>query len=85
MDAHNIVPAWVASDHEETAAKTIRPKITKLLPRYLVEFPTLGVCDSSVSLELDGMMCDFEEALKDFVPKVGDSLMLSLSNKCDLR
>lgn len=39
VDAHNIVPVWVASDHLEYAARTIRPKITGQLPRYLTEFP----------------------------------------------
>jgi deoxyribodipyrimidine photo-lyase len=30
-----VVPLEVASDKEETAARTIRPKITKHLPEYL--------------------------------------------------
>lgn len=41
VDAHNIVPVWVASNREETAARTMRPKLQKLLPQYLVEFPAL--------------------------------------------
>lgn len=44
VDAHNIVPVWIASDHEETGARTIRPKITRLLPKYLTEFPALANC-----------------------------------------
>jgi deoxyribodipyrimidine photo-lyase len=43
VDAHNIVPVWVASDKLEYAARTIRPKITKLLPEFLTEFPTVSV------------------------------------------
>lgn len=39
MDAHNIVPCWQASDKLEFGAYTIRPKITKILPEYLTEFP----------------------------------------------
>lgn len=39
VDAHNIVPCWVASPKLEFAAYTIRPKITRLLPTYLEEFP----------------------------------------------
>ena len=39
VDGHNIVPVWVASDKQEYAARTIRPKITKKLPEYLTEFP----------------------------------------------
>ena len=37
VDAHNIVPVRVASDKEEFAAYTIRPKLHKLLPFYLNE------------------------------------------------
>eukprot|EP00499_Haloplacidia_sp_CaronLabIsolate_P010482 CAMPEP_0196776246 /NCGR_PEP_ID=MMETSP1104-20130614/4510_1 /TAXON_ID=33652 /ORGANISM="Cafeteria sp., Strain Caron Lab Isolate" /LENGTH=520 /DNA_ID=CAMNT_0042146417 /DNA_START=35 /DNA_END=1597 /DNA_ORIENTATION=+ len=41
VDAHNVVPAWVASDRLEYAARTIRPRITKWLPKFLVDFPSL--------------------------------------------
>jgi len=41
VDAHNIVPAWVASDKQEYAAYTIRPKLYRLLPEYLDQFPPL--------------------------------------------
>ncbi|GAB4857000.1 DNA photolyase phr1 [Ancistrocladus abbreviatus] len=41
VDAHNVVPIWAASDKLEYSAKTIRGKINKLLPEYLIEFPTL--------------------------------------------
>lgn len=41
VDAHNIVPLWVASDKLEYGARTIRGKINKLLPEYLIDFPTL--------------------------------------------
>lgn len=39
VDAHNVVPADQASGKCEFAAYTIRPKIHKLLPEYLTEFP----------------------------------------------
>ncbi len=39
VDAHNIVPCWEASDKAEFAAYTIRPKINKLLPEFIDEFP----------------------------------------------
>nr|GLL49278.1 deoxyribodipyrimidine photo-lyase [Ipomoea trifida] len=42
VDAHNVVPVWVASNKLEYSARTIRAKITKLLPEYLVEFPIIG-------------------------------------------
>jgi len=39
VDAHNIVPCWVASDKVEYGAYTIRPKIHRLLGEYLVRIP----------------------------------------------
>jgi len=41
VDSHNIVPAWEASDKEEHMAKTIRPKITQKLNKYLTYFPSM--------------------------------------------
>jgi len=41
VDAHNIVPVWVASPKEEWAAYTLRPKLHRLLPEYLEPFPKL--------------------------------------------
>ncbi len=48
VDAHNIVPAWVTSEKEEFAAYTIRPKIHKLIPEYLGEFPQLQEREASI-------------------------------------
>ncbi|KAM7379019.1 hypothetical protein PAMP_004597 [Pampus punctatissimus] len=39
VDAHNVVPCWVASSKLEYAARTIRGKINKLLPEFLTDFP----------------------------------------------
>uniref|UniRef100_A0ACB8FBH4 Uncharacterized protein n=1 Tax=Sphaerodactylus townsendi TaxID=933632 RepID=A0ACB8FBH4_9SAUR len=39
VDAHNIVPCWVASDKQEYAARTIRRKIHDRLAEFLTEFP----------------------------------------------
>lgn len=41
VDAHNVVPAWVASDKQEYAARTIRNKITSKLGMFFTEFPPL--------------------------------------------
>lgn len=41
VDTHNIIPVWMASDKEEFAAYTLRPKIHKLLPQWLEEPDTL--------------------------------------------
>ena len=41
VDAHNIVPVWVVSNKQEYGAYTLRPKILKLLPEFLTEFPKI--------------------------------------------
>jgi len=41
VDAHNIVPCRLASQKVEFGAYTIRPKIHRLLPEFLEEFPAL--------------------------------------------
>ena len=35
VDAHNVVPCWLASDKRETGARTIRRKINDKLPEFL--------------------------------------------------
>lgn len=39
VDARNVVPCFVASDKAEYAARTIRPRIRRLLPEFLEDFP----------------------------------------------
>lgn len=41
VDAHNVVPLWVASDKLEYAAYTIRSKINTKLDEFLTEFPAV--------------------------------------------
>lgn len=41
VDAHNVIPVWVASPKEEFAAYTFRPKVARLLPEFLTDFPTV--------------------------------------------
>lgn len=41
MDAHNIVPCWIASPKQEYGAYTIRPKLNRHLPVFLEDFPRL--------------------------------------------
>ncbi|WP_243438601.1 deoxyribodipyrimidine photo-lyase [Fundidesulfovibrio soli] len=38
-DARNVVPCFTASDKPEYMARTIRPKIHRLLPEFLTDFP----------------------------------------------
>ncbi|MDD3374354.1 MAG: deoxyribodipyrimidine photo-lyase [Candidatus Omnitrophica bacterium] len=39
VDAHNIIPCWLASPKQEFGAYTLRPKINRLLPHFLEDFP----------------------------------------------
>ncbi|MFA7229210.1 MAG: deoxyribodipyrimidine photo-lyase [Melioribacteraceae bacterium] len=41
VDAHNIVPSLLASDKTDFGAYTIRPKIERLLPEFMDEYPAL--------------------------------------------
>lgn len=41
VDAHNIIPCWHASDKEEFAAYTFRPKVHRALAEFLTDFPKL--------------------------------------------
>jgi deoxyribodipyrimidine photo-lyase len=50
VDAHNIVPLWSASDKQEYAARTMRPKIEALLPKFFTEFPEVPPNAGSVQL-----------------------------------
>lgn len=61
VDAHNIVPAWITSDKKEFAAYTIRPKIHKLLPEFLDEFPKLGIHKFDFKQKIKGD--DYEKIL----------------------
>ncbi|MCX6728110.1 MAG: deoxyribodipyrimidine photo-lyase [Candidatus Saccharibacteria bacterium] len=37
VDTHNVVPIWTVSEKQEYAARTIRTKLSKLLPQYISE------------------------------------------------
>jgi deoxyribodipyrimidine photo-lyase len=41
VDAHNIVPCWIASPKQEYNAYTFRPKINRLLSEFFVEYPAI--------------------------------------------
>jgi len=41
VDAHNIIPCWLASGKQEYAAYTFRPKVRRMLAEYLTDFPSL--------------------------------------------
>lgn len=41
VDAHNIVPCWLASSKQEWAARTFRPKVTRRIDTYLTDLPSV--------------------------------------------
>lgn len=75
VDAHNVVPAWVVSDKQEFAARTIRPKLQKLLKEFLVPFPSLPRQEGAVKPVTDWqsilkrLKCDAEvQPIDEIVP-----------------
>lgn len=58
VDAHNVVPVWTTSDHVETMARTIRPKI-HARPSFLTDFPPLDPNPSETKLP---ELIDWKEA-----------------------
>ena len=50
VDAHNIVPCWIASPKLEYGAYTFRPKINRLLSEFLTEFPKLHPQKSNLKI-----------------------------------
>jgi deoxyribodipyrimidine photo-lyase len=45
VDTRNVVPCFLASDKQEHMARTIRPKIHRLLPEFLEDFPDPAMQD----------------------------------------
>ncbi len=43
VDAHNIVPVWLASNKQEYSARTVRPKINTYLSEFATTYPKLKV------------------------------------------
>ena len=61
VDAHNVVPAWIASGKAEIGARTLRPKIKRLLGDALTPIPPVTKHPVSLALtDLPGI--GFEEA-----------------------
>ncbi len=68
VDSHNIVPVWETSNKQEFAAYTIRPKIYRLLPDYLDQFPKLIKQDKKATITtktdwdyINGLLDDKED------------------------
>lgn len=54
VDAHNVVPVWVASDKQEFAARTIRPKLHRHLSTYLTAYESSINKQKKVIIDLPG-------------------------------
>ncbi|MFA5235271.1 MAG: deoxyribodipyrimidine photo-lyase [Bacilli bacterium] len=76
VDAHNVIPVWMASNKAEWGAYTLRPKIQRLLPNYLLSIPEvkfLGTAqihvDQSLAAWLDGLppLPTPEAAMRSFI------------------
>ena len=52
VDAHNIIPTWLASEKQEYAAYTFRPKVLKKIDEYLTDFPKIINHPIKPSIEL---------------------------------
>jgi deoxyribodipyrimidine photo-lyase len=77
VDAHNVIPAFYVTNKQEWGAYTLRPKVHKLLDKYLVEYPKVKI-QTKLSLEIksddeiflgkeDKVKDHATEALKDFI------------------
>jgi len=63
VDAHNIVPTWVTSDKQEFAARTMRPKLHRLLPEYLTNFPKMRKMKPDNMSAIDNQDINWEDLL----------------------
>ncbi len=52
VDGHNVVPCRVVSQKREVGARTLRPKLGRLLPEFLEPFPELRPHPHSLEAEL---------------------------------
>jgi deoxyribodipyrimidine photo-lyase len=68
VDTHNVIPAWVASDHQEFAAHTFRSKVHKNLANYLAEPPKLIKHPFTFTTKTQGINLD--EVSKQVMPKI---------------
>ena len=73
VDAHNIIPTWIASEKQEYAAYTFRPKVLKKIDEYLTDFPKIINHPIKPSLELK--LINWKEVINDLeidfsVPKI---------------
>jgi deoxyribodipyrimidine photo-lyase len=79
VDAHNVIPAFYVTNKQEWGAYTLRPKVHKLLDKYLTEFPAvIKQAKTNLNIRSDDKEIIGEEikavdyanlALKEFIEK----------------
>lgn len=68
VDAHNIVPCWIASHKQEIGARTLRPKINKKLDEYLTNFPHVCKHPYYEKIQINNHQVNFDEIIDNFKP-----------------
>ena len=68
VDTHNIVPVAVASNKREFGAYTIRPKINRLLPEFLTDFPKLNKHRYNTENNIEAHVQEVKDLQKLLVP-----------------
>jgi deoxyribodipyrimidine photo-lyase len=77
VDAHNIVPCWVASQKAEYAARTFRPKIHRALKEFLQEFPLLKKHPHPAGLKISNSWKDIgAQEIHSYFPQSGEDAAL---------
>jgi deoxyribodipyrimidine photo-lyase len=80
VDAHNVIPAFYVTNKQEWGAYTLRPKVHKLLEKYLTEFPAV-IKQAKTNLNIKS---DDKELLGENI-KVVDYANLALKEFIEIR
>jgi len=67
VDAHNVVPVWHAADKRQVGARTLRPRIHKVVHDYLQKFPKFqgnDHCDVKPQLPADFDYSTYQNFMK---------------------
>ncbi len=88
VESDGIVPVETASNHEEFAARTLRPKIHRLLSEYLkpvhpckVSIPSLNLVKTSLSVEDPASICRQLQVDESVIPSPSLTGGFSVANK----
>jgi deoxyribodipyrimidine photo-lyase len=60
VDAHNVVPVWCAAEKRQVGARTLRPRIHKVVSEYLQKFPKFNGNAHIATTQDDKLMPPFE-------------------------